>query len=51
MPHERIDYFFQQHHKRLRERFRLTTIERHEARVENALYARREAQRKEAKKP
>lgn len=35
-----IDHSFQLHHRRLRERFAMATIERHEQRVMDAIAAR-----------
>lgn len=41
----RIDFWFQWQHRRLRERFSMDTLTRHEDRLLNALYARRQAMR------
>jgi hypothetical protein len=40
-----IDYFYMLHHRRLRERFGLAAVERHEACVMRALDKRRADQR------
>lgn len=38
----RVDHFYQLHHRRLRDTFRMETIERHEAKIMAALDKRRE---------
>ncbi len=35
-----INFAFAQHHRRLRGKFQMTTIERHEGRIARALYKR-----------
>jgi hypothetical protein len=40
-----IDFWFQFQHRRLRERFSMETLTRHEGRLLDALYARRQTLR------